>query len=85
MKSTRTGRSYFIEPMGNPHIKWGSIDPATKKLMNKKGTGKYTGSIEPDESLITEENGFSNIRLLEPGTSPLAAVSFVDSQYPEKE
>jgi len=84
VSSPRTGRTYFIEPIGDPHIAWGSIDPATKKLMNKKGAGKYTGSIEEKDSMITEENGFKNIRMLPPGTSPLAAIEFVDAQYPDK-
>lgn len=82
--SVRTGKSYAIEPIGDPHTVWGSIDPATKTLDNKKGFKKYRGSIEEKDSLITEENGFKNIQVLPPGTSPLAAVEFVDSQYPDK-
>jgi hypothetical protein len=64
---------------------WGSIDPATGKLMNKKGHDKYRGAISPKDSLITEENGFANIRILEPGTSPLHALDVIDAQYPDKE
>lgn len=85
VRSLRTGVTYFIEPVGDPHIKFGSIDPATKKLVNKKGTGKYRGSIDEQDSLITEENGFKNIRMLDPGTSPFAAIESVDALYPDKE
>jgi hypothetical protein len=82
--SKRTGRSYFVEPMGDPHIKWGSVDPATKELVNKKGAGKYRGAIDEKDSLITEENGFKNIRVLPPGTSPLMAIEAIDDKYPDK-
>lgn len=83
--SGRTGRRYFVEPVGDPHRKWGSIDPATRTLVNKKGAGKYRGSIDEKDSLITEENGFSNIRTLTPGTSPLKAIEHFDDQYPDKQ
>lgn len=83
--SQRTGRSYFVEPIEGAHTpKWGSIDPATGNLMHKKGDGKYKGGIRADESLITEENGFKNIRLLDVGTSPHHAIDVIDSQYPDK-
>lgn len=85
--SLRTGKTYAIEPIGFPkeRLKWGSIDPADPHggLMHKKGDGKYRGSIDEEDSLITEENGFKNIRMLDPGTSPLAAIDFVDKQYPD--
>jgi len=83
--SIRTGKQYYVEPIGKPHTKWGSIDPATGALMNKKGAGKYEGSINEDESLITEENGFKNIKMFEPGQSPYAYIEEVDAQYPDKE
>jgi hypothetical protein len=84
--SERTGRSYFIEPIITAHTpKWGSIDPATGKLMNKKGVGKYTGAIQEDESLITEANGFEKIRMLDRGVSPLHAIEVIDAEYPDKE
>jgi hypothetical protein len=83
--SLRTGKRYFIEPIGDPHIKWGSIDPATGNLMNKKGAGKYKGSIDEKDSLITEENGFKNIKVHKPGVSPYAYIDELDAQYPDKE
>lgn len=83
--SSRTGKSYAVEPIIGAHTpKWGSIDPATGKLMNKKGHDKYTGGIRADESLITEENGFKNIQLLDIGTSPLNAIDVLDAKYPDK-
>ena len=83
--SQRTGRSYFVEPIEGAHTpKWGSIDPATGNLMHKKGDGKYKGGIRADESLITEENGFKNIRLLDVGVSPHHAIDTIDAQYPDK-
>lgn len=81
--SPRTRRTYYIEPIGDAHIEWGSVDPATKEFHTKKGWKKHTGSINKDESLITEENGFKNIRLLEPGVSPLKAIEYIDDQYPD--
>lgn len=80
--SQRTGKTYAVEPIGNVKTDWGSIDPATGNLMNKKGHDKYRGSIDAKESLITKENGFDNIIMLEPGVSPLHAIDVMDAKYP---
>lgn len=81
--SVRTGRRYFVEPIDSGvRTDWGSIDPATKQLVNKKGHDKYKGAVTERESLITPENGFKNIRLLEPGMSPHAMIEHIDAQYP---
>lgn len=83
--SERTGKTYYVEPIITSHTPvWGSIDPATGNLMHKKGDGKYRGGISPNESLISEENGFKNIRLLDRGTSPHNAIDVIDAQYPDK-
>lgn len=85
--SARTGKTYAVEPMGDPRVEWGSVDPALGlggKLMHKKGDGKYRGSIDKEDSLITEENGCTNIKVLEPGMSPHAYIDWLDSQYPDK-
>jgi hypothetical protein len=82
--SARTGRQYFVEPIGTVKTGWGSVDPATGQMMHKKGDGKYKGSIEAKESLITEENGFKNIRELGVGVSPHNAIDVIDAQYPDK-
>lgn len=52
--------------------------------MNKKGHDKYRGSIDAKDSLITEKNGFTNIKMLEPGVSPLHAIDVIDAKYPDK-
>lgn len=86
--SVRTGKIYAVEPIGDLHINWGSVDPSDSgqkgKLMHKKGDGKYRGSIDEDQSLITEANGFTNIQMLEPGVSPHHAIEVLDSKYPDK-
>ena len=84
--SSRTGKTYAIEPIDNRNktdwTQWGSIDPATGNMMNKPGFRKYHGAVREEDSLITEDNGFKNIKLLEPGVSPLAAVYAIDDKYP---
>jgi hypothetical protein len=55
-----TGRKFCVEPIvngGNQRL-WGDIDPASKKL-----TGDYgdKGAIKEEDSIITEENGFTEI------------------------
>ena len=83
--SLRTGKRYFVEPIITAHTpKWGSIDPATGNLMHKKGDGKYRGGIDPDESMITPENGFENISMAGIGTSPHAYIEMLDAKYPSK-
>jgi hypothetical protein len=84
VKSIRTGKTYYVEPIGSPYVQWGSIDPVTKKLVNKKGHDKYRGSIDMEDSMISEENGFTNIQLLPAGTSPASAIEVLDSKYPDK-
>ena len=81
--SKRTGVQYFVEPIGNGHTCWGDLDPATKQLTGSYGQ-KYRGSIKPEESLITKENGFKEIRTLDKGTSPLLYIDWKDAQYPDK-
>ena len=83
--SKRTGRRYYVEAIGDPHINWGSIIPGDDSHLSvKKGWGKNKGSIEPEESLITKENGFSKIHNLEPGISPHAYIDMLDAKYPDK-
>jgi len=61
---------------------WGSINPGTDELMVKKGWKKNKGSIEPEETMITKENGFSKIHDLKPGISPHAYIDMLDVEYP---
>lgn len=81
VKSLKSGKTYFVEPIGDPHLEWGSLDPATKDLNNKKGWKKYKGSIEENETLITKENGFDKIYELKPGENPLGFIEILDNKY----
>jgi len=81
--SFRTGKTYAVEPMGDPHIKWGDLNPATGKVEGKYGA-KHRGSIDEKDSLITEDNGFKNIKIFKPGQSPYAYIDELDAQYPDK-
>lgn len=63
---------------------WGDLNPSTGKLEGSYGK-KYKGSIKNDESLITEENGFSKIAVLSPGYSPYAEIERRDAMYPTLE
>lgn len=80
--SHRTGRKYYVEPIGDGRMAdWGSYNPSTGDIENKKGTGKYTGSVTEKESVITEANGFTNIQLVENG-SPYSEIEKLDKKYP---
>jgi hypothetical protein len=71
-----TGQSYmveFIEPKGGVRTDWGSYNPSTGKIENKKGAGKYKGGIQADESLLTPENGFPDAKII-PGASYMHSV-----------
>lgn len=65
VKSLTTGKTYYVEPIGNGHpADWGDINPATEK-----------------DSLITEENGFHLIETLGPGISPISVIYQRDLSY----
>jgi hypothetical protein len=66
----KTGRKFLVEPIGDPHIGWGDVNVVTKKLEGDYGD-KYQGSIREEESIITEDNGFKNIKTLKIGESPM--------------
>lgn len=81
IKSKITGKKYYVEPIGNTHAAdWGDLDPATKKMTGTYGE-RYEGCIPEKESLITEENGFEKIELLEAGISPLSVIDARDKEY----
>lgn len=81
--STRTGKTYYVEPIvGKNKVKWGDLNPATGKIEGDYGK-KYRGAVDKDESLVTEENGFSKVHTLDPGTSPLHAIQVIDADYPD--
>ncbi len=82
--SLKTGRKYYVEPIDSGNrVDWGDINPATKRIEGNYGS-KHKGSIKESESLITEENGFSNIVTLDPGYSPIDYIEMVDRKYQEE-
>jgi hypothetical protein len=80
VKSLRTGKYYFVEPIDNgERLDWGDINPATKKIEGNYGA-KHKGAVTEKESLITTENGFEKIVTIPPGYSPLEYIEFLDKQ-----
>ena len=81
VKSPKTGRIYFVEPIdGDERTVWGDYNPATKTF-ETGNYGKYKGSVRPSESMITEENGFEKIHTLGVGESPLEFINRIDEEY----
>ncbi len=81
--SYRTGKTYFIEPIGPDRAAdWGSYNPSTGNIENKKGFDKHRGAIDEKDSLITKENGFLDIRYSGVGGSPFSVIEKMDAQYP---
>lgn len=73
--SYKTGVQYYIEVIGDGRpADWGSYNPSTGNIENKKGFDKYTGSVKAEESLITEANGFKDILTLGKGESPFSEI-----------
>ena len=75
-----TGKRYFIEYIEgrNSKVSWGDIDPATKKLTGSYG-GKLNGAIKAEDSLITKENGFDEIKY--GGGSPYATIQKMHDEW----
>lgn len=78
--SIKTGKKYFIEPLDGRPVQWGDLNPASGKIEGSYGD-KYKGSVSDKESLITEENGFINIKILEAGCSPFSEIYKRDLEY----
>lgn len=79
VRSLKTGRVYFIEPIHNGNkVKWGDLDPASKSITGNYGQ-KYTGSVKNKDSMITKENGFDNIALVK--GSPFFEIERRDQAY----
>lgn len=79
VKSIKTGKVYFVEPIHNGHkVKWGDVDPAAKKITGSYGQ-KYTGAVTNKESIITEENGFDRIETVK--GSPFWEIEKRDQEY----
>ena len=82
--STRTGITYFIEPIGNVKTNWGDVQSYGTGVVTGSYGQKYRGSVDKEDSLITDENGFENIKTLDPGISPLQYIHHIDSKRPDK-
>jgi hypothetical protein len=79
--SKRTGKRYFVEAIGDPHVQWGSVDVATGNMSVKKGWKRYRGSIDACDSMIEEDKGFDKIHSLKAGVSPLVYIDELDRKY----
>ena len=81
VKSTKTGRTYFVEPIDEgERTSWGDYNPVTKDF-ETSNYGKYKGSVKPEESMITEGRGFDKIHHLGVGESPLSYIEKIDDEY----
>lgn len=78
--SKKTGVKYYVEPIdAEERSFWGDLDPATKKMTGSYGQ-KYKGSIRPEQSMITKDNGMEHITTLKPGESPLDYIERRDKE-----
>lgn len=85
VRSMKTGKTYFVEPIdGKERVSWGDFDPATKKFNTSDYGSKHKGSVKPEETMITEENGFGKIYMLGSGESPISFIDRIDDEYYEK-
>ena len=81
VKSSKTGKTYYVEAIdGGERMTWGDYNPITKDF-ETSNYGKYKGSIKPEESMITKENGFDKIHTLGEGESPLEYIEKIDDEY----
>jgi len=84
--SYRTGVKYYIEPIGSDRpADWGSYNPGTGNMENKKGFDKHPGGVSEKESLIVEGKIFKKIYYSGIGTSPEGLITQRDAQYPSKQ
>lgn len=78
-------RTFCVEPIDESVGRgrtWGDVDPVTKKLTGSYGE-KYPGAVHPDDSIITEANGFKNIVELPVGVSPMGYIDLILAQEKE--
>lgn len=82
VKSKKTGITYFVEAIdGVERTAWGDYNPATKSFETSGYGEKYKGSIKPEESMISIENGFEKIHELKAGESPLEYIERIDEEH----
>jgi len=79
--SFKSGKTYCVEPVGIGRSDWGDINPATKKVTGNYG-GKYQGSVDEKDSMITKENGFKEIHCVQ--GSPYSKIEELDRLYMEQ-
>lgn len=72
----KSGRKFMVEEYGHSHTDWGNYNPATKKI--EKVNSKVDDVIDETNTKITKENGYKNIVMLNPGTSPLGYIDAID-------
>ena len=77
-----SGRRFMVEEFGHSRTDWGNYNPATKQI--EKVTSKSNEVIDESNTEITKENGFKNICILEPGTSPMAYLDTLDKSGVER-
>lgn len=77
----KSGRKFLVEEFGQPHIAWGNINPATKKL--EAVTSKESEEINETNTQITPDR-FKNIVMLNKGTSPIGYIEAIDKSGVEK-
>lgn len=71
--SFRTGRKYYVEPIGNNRqADWGHY------LHNEN-----IGAVKEQDSIVKKENGFDKVHLIAAG-SPYDKINKLDLQYPDK-
>lgn len=77
---SKSGKLYCVEPIqhgGKTDGDWGNHIPGKGV---EKVKSKFPGAVKPNESVITEEEGFTNIVELEPGVSPLDYIERLDKK-----
>lgn len=79
----KSGRKFCVEAIGNVRTDWGNITYGEQKGLEKV-SAKETNTIQPEDSIITKENGFKNIATLAPGTSPFGYIEVLDNSGIER-
>ena len=81
-----TNKQYFVEfvePKGGIRTDWGSYNPSTGNIENKKGAGKYNGGVSVEDSLITVENGFTeeSAKTIHEGASFMSTINVLHAKW----
>lgn len=72
----------MVEEIGDPHVSWGNVIPGSNKI--ESVYAKMDDVILEKDSQITTNNGFKNIVMLNPGTSPLGYIDAIDKSGVER-